>query len=57
MSLENYWDVRPKQVLYPQDTYHKTHTVDVGLFLKVGIVIATLSTLVLLGIGMVMVIL
>jgi len=56
-SLENYWDVKPKQVLYSRDTYHKEHTVDVFEFLKVGIVVSTVATLVLLGIGMVMVVL
>ena len=53
-SLDQYWDVKPKQVLYSRDEYSKKHMIDVGEFFKVGIITSVIATISVLFLGVVM---
>ena len=53
-SLDEYWDIKPKQVLYPRDQYAKKHTVDVGEFFKVAFIVSVFATVSVLFLGVIL---
>ena len=44
MSLDQYWDVTPKRVLYPKDEYHRKHTFEMSDFIHVAFVTGFIAT-------------
>ena len=55
-GMDDYWGIQ-HDVLYPKDEYYRDHTLDVGEFLEIGVVVSVLATAIILFLGLLMVML
>jgi len=51
-SMDQYWTVSEKK-LYPKDTYHREHTIDVREFYMTAFKVSAIATMLIFAIGII----